>query len=406
MKGTKFAKTDRHEWADKILTYLRALQNGHNVGIPQGSEIFNLLAEIILGYSDLLLSEAIEKDERIKHSYKVLRYRDDYRIFSNYKDELDRISYILQDVLRSLNFLMNSKKTKISDSIITDSIKQDKLFYIFNTPIYKKRRVYKPVKGKDGKERIVPVWENVYDFNGLQKNLLYILLFSRKYPNSGQIRIQLRKFDDRVKLLVDAYKDEDSTNIWSVGSFEDVDLGLDDIDSYSTADEPKVECADGKANKKVENIFEHIKTYSRGPILERIRPMVAIVTQIAIENVSAAHYALQVISRLLDTLDKDDIERSVIINMVYKKLRDQHNTNYLEVWLQNLTLGLKKENDKYEYSHPLCHIVSGEQVELWNNNWLCQSFIQEFPYNKICTKEKLDQVAPVIIIKKRIPYDY
>ena len=68
---------------------------------------------------------------------------------------------------------MNSKKTMVSDSIITDSIKQDKQFYIFNTPIYKRRRIFKIEKDMDGNDNIVSSIEKDCDFNGLQKNLLF-----------------------------------------------------------------------------------------------------------------------------------------------------------------------------------------------------------------------------------------
>lgn len=67
--------------------YLRALQQGRNIGIPQGSAIFDFVAEIILGYSDLLLHEALEaKTKEYKEqgkefpAYEIIRYRDDYRI--------------------------------------------------------------------------------------------------------------------------------------------------------------------------------------------------------------------------------------------------------------------------------------------------------------------------------------
>ena len=102
MQGTKYASPQNDELGDKIVKYLRALQNGKNVGIPQGSEIFNLIAEIILGYGDLLLSEEIER-KGIMSPYKILRYRDDYRIFCNDKDDLEEISYLLQKVLLQLN---------------------------------------------------------------------------------------------------------------------------------------------------------------------------------------------------------------------------------------------------------------------------------------------------------------
>lgn len=157
LKDTQYENNNESSISKNIQKYLRAFQQGRNIGIPQGSAIFDFIGEIILGYSDLLLHEAIKKEE-IKTPYEIIRYRDDYRIFSNDKDELEKISYILQHVLEGLNFRMNSKKTKISESIITDAIKSDKLAYIYNTPIFNKKGC---------------------DFDSFEKHLLYILMFAR-----------------------------------------------------------------------------------------------------------------------------------------------------------------------------------------------------------------------------------
>ena len=129
-KGTKHEQETENPIAKNIQKYLSAFQQGRNIGIPQGNAIFDFIGEIILGYSDLLLHEAIQR-EGITASYEIIRYRDDYRIFCNDKDELEKISYVLQHVLECLNFRMNSKKTKISDSIVTDAVKPDKLTYIY-----------------------------------------------------------------------------------------------------------------------------------------------------------------------------------------------------------------------------------------------------------------------------------
>ena len=109
-KGTEYEQKTEKPIAKNIQKYLHAFQQGRNIGIPQGCAIFDFIGEIILGYSDLLLHEAIKR-EGIKAPYEIIRYRDDYRIFCNDKDDLEKISYILQHVLESLNFRMNSKKT-------------------------------------------------------------------------------------------------------------------------------------------------------------------------------------------------------------------------------------------------------------------------------------------------------
>lgn len=57
-------------------------------GIPQGGVLFDFIAEMVLGYSDLLLYEELQRIGIT--DYKILRYRDDYRIFSNSKEELEK----------------------------------------------------------------------------------------------------------------------------------------------------------------------------------------------------------------------------------------------------------------------------------------------------------------------------
>lgn len=175
-KNTKRKTNKYHQSAERVQRLLRAFQQGRNIGIPQGSVIFDFLGEFVLGYSDLLLHERLNKLGI--EGYRILRYRDDYRVFCNDRDVLERISYELQHILESLNLRLNTAKTKISESIITDSIKPDKLYDIENTPILNKKGV---------------------DFDGIQKHMLYILLFGRKFPNGGQLNRMLSDLDRRVE---------------------------------------------------------------------------------------------------------------------------------------------------------------------------------------------------------------
>lgn len=87
LKGTSFETEDKSKIAKNIQKYLCAFQQGRNIGIPQGSAIFDFVGEIILGYSDLLLHEELQKkakecEEQGKTfpPYEIIRYRDDYRI--------------------------------------------------------------------------------------------------------------------------------------------------------------------------------------------------------------------------------------------------------------------------------------------------------------------------------------
>ena len=356
-KGTRHENSDHQQMARNIQTYLRALQHGHNIGIPQGSVLFDFVAEIILGYSDLLLHEALEKEGI--GGYEILRYRDDYRVFCNDKDTLERISYLLQAVLEGLNFRMNSQKTKISDTIVTDAIKPDKLFYIFNTPIFNKKEC---------------------DFDGIQKHLLYILMFARKYPNSGQIRVMLSDLDKRIieKLKPKAHKG--------------LPVNWDPID----IDDETPALAKDETPAPVKMV--------KGRIVENVRALTAVATQIALENVTLCHYALRVISRMVDSLD-DMEEKRDIIEKVYQRLCGLPNSDYNQLWLQNITYTQDKESGESPYTMRLCRLVMGGCEEpLWNNTWLKPALCDTLPYDSIVSAETLKMVTPVIMFRETRAY--
>lgn len=348
-KETQYENDTVNPISKNIKKYLRAFQQGRNVGIPQGSAIFDFVGEIILGYSDLLLHEAIQ-NAGITTPYEILRYRDDYRIFCNDKDVLENISYILQHVLESLNFRMNSKKTKISDSIVTDAVKFDKLAYIYNTPILNKKGC---------------------DFDSFEKHLLYILMFARQYPDSGSIKTMLSDIDERIENWLKSYEEKVTTI-------------------------PLVEEGEPKTKKILKQ---------RRLVGGSIRAMSAICTQIALENVSCCHYALPVLSRMVDSL-KDEKEKSAIVNLVYSRLCNQPNSDYNQLWLQNMTYQQDKKNGTSPYKMRLCRVAVGDKdVKLWNDKWIKISFTSGISNNIVVNKETLKSVTPVITFRETRLYN-
>ena len=348
-KDTEYETEHVNPIAKNIQKYLRAFQQGRNIGIPQGSVIFDFVGEIILGYSDLLLHEAIQS-EGITAPYEIIRYRDDYRIFCNDKDELEKISYILQHVLERLNFRMNSKKTKISDSIVTDAVKPDKLAYIYNTPIFNKKGC---------------------DFDSFEKHLLYILMFARQYPDSGSIKTMLSDIDKRIEDWLKPYEEEVTTI-------------------------PLLE----EGEPKTEKI-----TKQRRLVGGSVHAMSAVCAQIALENVGCCHYALRVLSRMVDSL-KDEKEKSAIISLVYSKLCNQPNSDYNQLWLQNMTYQRDKKKGTSPYKVRLCRVVAGDKnVELWNNEWVKPQFLSDLHTNGIIDEKTLKKVTPVITFRERRAYD-
>ena len=136
-----------------------------------------------------------------------------------------------------------------------------------------------------------------------------------------------------------------------------------------------------------------------------MRAMIAVCTQIALENVGCAHYALRIISRLIDSL-KDTNEKSSIIDLVYHKLCDQPNSQYNQLWLQNMTYSQDAKHGKSPYTLRLCKLVAGKDVKsLWNNNWIKSEYASNLPYNSIVDKEVLRNVTPVIVFRETRIYN-
>lgn len=371
LKSTSFETDGDSKIAKNIQQYLRAFQQGRNIGIPQGSAIFDFIGEIVLGYSDLLLHEALqakaqeyEEQGKTFPAYEIIRYRDDYRIFCNKKEVLEDISYILLQVLERLNFRMNSQKTKISDSIVTDAVKSDKLAYIYNTPIFNKKGV---------------------DFDSFEKHLLYILMFSRQYPDSGSIRIMLSDIDKRIEEHLKSLEEDSKSK---AEDWDDVDLG------------------EGAKLAKATGIFSELKTYHRSKYIPggSVRALSAVCTQIALENVGCSHYALRIISRMIDSLKNMDEKRS-IIDLVYHKLCNQPNSSYNQLWLQNMTYTHDKKQGTSPYTLRLCQLVAGKAVEpLWNNDWLKAELTTNLPYDSIVDAKTLKKVTPVITFRETRRY--
>jgi hypothetical protein len=90
---------------DKIVQYAN---NGRTNGIPVGSAVSDLIAEIILSSIDLKISQKLKDKDFI-----ASRFKDDYRILCNTEKDAKEILKVLADELTEFNLLINESKTKI-----------------------------------------------------------------------------------------------------------------------------------------------------------------------------------------------------------------------------------------------------------------------------------------------------
>lgn len=117
---------------DKII---RSMQNGQTNGIPAGSVLMDFIAEIVLGYIDTQLVKKINNDmnKKMKFDYKIIRYRDDYKIFVHNPTDGEEILKNLSEVLMDFGFKLNAQKTFVETSVIDGVIKKDKLELILSS---------------------------------------------------------------------------------------------------------------------------------------------------------------------------------------------------------------------------------------------------------------------------------
>lgn len=137
-----------------------------------------------------------------------------------------------------------------------------------------------------------------------QKKLLIIYNFGLSYPNSGSVRY----------LLTELYK-KDFLNL-----------------------------------KNRPNSYEQI---------------ISIVSDIMIKNPSTYSICIGILSEIFSYLNINSREKYV--NKILNKFSDLPNSDYLEIWLQRLTL---IDNRNKTYNSLLCQKLYDKQNKLWNSDWL------------------------------------
>jgi RNA-directed DNA polymerase len=152
-----------------IDNHLQDMSYGQTNGIPQGSTLMDFIAEIVLGYVDELLTIKIVELGIL--DYKILRYRDDYRIFTNNPFEAEQITKALSEILSDMGLKLNAGKTEASDNVIKSSLKPDKRYWIANRRIAENK----------------------------QKWLIQLFLLSEQFPNSGTLDTQMKDFLEVLK---------------------------------------------------------------------------------------------------------------------------------------------------------------------------------------------------------------
>jgi hypothetical protein len=170
LEEAKRNKRDSSLLGNKIDSHIQASRYGQTNGISQGSVLMDFVAEIVLGYID----EQINSELGQPTDFRILRYRDDYRIFANSDDRAEMILKVISDKLRSVGMRLAVAKTLLNRNVVEGAIKSDKL------------------AGID--------LQDLGDANAktIQKQLLRLHSFGLRFPNSGALRRLVSEFHTRI----------------------------------------------------------------------------------------------------------------------------------------------------------------------------------------------------------------
>jgi len=165
LHGLEQAKNNRGNnsllLGNKIDSHIQASRYGQTNGIVQGSVLMDFIAEIVLGYVDEQINDELGgKTDDIR----ILRYRDDYRIFANNDERTEAVLKIVNDKLRAVGMKLGVSKTFSSRNVVEGSIKPDKL------------------AGLDLQDL------GPSNAKTIQKQLLRLHSFGQRFPNSGALR--------------------------------------------------------------------------------------------------------------------------------------------------------------------------------------------------------------------------
>ena len=141
----------------------------------------DFIAEIVLGWVD----EQINHELAGSTDIRILRYRDDYRIFSNSDERAEAVLKIVSDKLRPTGMRLGVSKTISCRNVVEGSIKPDKLAGIEQNDL------------------------GLTNAKTIQKQLLRLHSFGQRFPNSGALRRLVGEFHTKVSTQTQTPEDLD-----------------------------------------------------------------------------------------------------------------------------------------------------------------------------------------------------
>lgn len=335
--GKKIAKTrnyrnnknilgqSKYYLGNKIDTCIQQMQNRQTNGIPQGSVLMDFVVEILFCYLDALLTNELNKQEI--NEYKILRYRDDYRIFVKNKTDGEKIIRILSELLQPFGLKLNANKTSGSDDIITKSLKADKLASL---ELLSNQKL------------------------SIQKKLYLLREHGKKFPNSGSLVLGLMDLRANFNSLFLSPLHAPTELVFQANS-SNIRL--------------KICFFLKKIINKIKLLFlvkQIVKDNQNFPTT-LIKPILSILADIAINNPRTLPICCAFISDLLKAAPSQD--KNNCANLIWKKLKGMPNSGFAQIWLQRI---FKNNLSHYLFDEKLCKQLDkcNFAVDLWDISWI------------------------------------
>lgn len=338
----------KNKLGTEIDTLLASSQYGQTNGIPQGSRLSDLIAELVLSWVDVQITMKLSDEQKSNLKFRILRYRDDYRVFSNSPEELREILKIISDTLQQeMSMHLNSSKTVLTDNVIKDSIKEDKLYSVFNMLNH---------AGKNYIELSFGTYDApIFRYKSLQKELLLIYQLSLKFPNSGSVSTSLDYlYRNRIVKLE------------KLESYDDVDVLVSIV---------------------TEIMFRNPRVY--GSCVAIISKLLSLSTKIRSRNKIKA-----------------------TVEQILSKFSKTPSTGLLQIWLQRMILSLNVEVNEELFKERFCARVFDDKgnrtkkASVWNSDWLNEKSRYEFDDISFTNTHVISELTPVFSLDEVSPFSY
>lgn len=303
-------KNDNRLLGNIINKKIQNMQDGQTNGIPQGSIIMDFLAELVLAYADCILYNCLRKNKKLKSSFKILRYRDDYKIFVHSKFDGEQIIKELSKILLKLNLKLNSSKTDFYDNVIYGSIKKDKIYAINHDNIYKEEDIY--------------------------KTLLRIVNFQQLFQNSRQMVKYLLKINKNIRSAILQKNNKLIDNEYIINAI----IGICIIIALKNP-AISINCL-----QIVSTIIEHLSEESARSIINNMIHR--------FESVPHSEFVTLFIQRIILPYNYEELFHGKIYKCVYDTQNGSRNIQisiWNNDWLENAPRGFKEKIKKEKFIH-------------------------------------------------------